>query len=271
MAPWALMEPTAEGERSGVAFGTPARALLCVGATGDEAMRSKLAPVFHKIMQLDARAVFHGYPDRLACNQPADAHVPAPGWVGKHYRAGSAVLVGINPGGGTKAYVEPRPEDRDLYTLLRRFRAAQDASAVRESFDDLCDGWITIQSTRHNIRRPISLILDALGLTVQDIAFLNLVPFRTADDKTPPVDVIRYCWAVAAGPQLAALKPGRVIFLGKKAADAFHRLDTSLGTARIDVYPRTNGDTYVAPDARLLLDRLMAEQMCAVASDAISR
>lgn len=230
-------------------------------------MRSQLAPVFHNVMQLEARVVFRGCLDRLACNQPRDAHVPAPGWVGAHYRPGGAVLVGINPGGGTAAYVQPRPDDRELYALLRHFRQAQDAPAIRAAFNALCDGWITIQSTRHNIRRPIGLVLDALGLTVQHIAFLNLVPFRTAEDKMPPTDVIRRCWNMASGPQLAALSPARVIFLGKKAADAFNRLSFAISGAQIDVYPRTNGDTYVTAEAQDLLNRLKAGRLASTVRD----
>jgi hypothetical protein len=183
-----------------------------------------------------------------------DAYTSAPGWVGDAWRQGT-VLIGINPGGGGDSY-RRNPTDDQLYNLLRAFRdAAGRDRAV--AFSQLSSAWRAIQKT-HSIWRVINAVLEATGERELEVAFMNVVPFRTRMDKLPSRWEIMAAWQFAARPQLDALQPKRIVCLGKKAWDVLSRFDEFKD--RLVLIKRAIGDSYIPPEAQATLAGLAKER-----------
>lgn len=210
--------------------------------------RSAIAARFHANAQVPRSAIF-GHDDPLPLNLPEDAHTMFAGFVGTGYAPGGTVLVAINPGGGGDAYTHRRPADEQLYPVLAAFRDAVGA-AVPEKFEEINRVFPPLFAT-WPIRRIVGPCLEAAGARLDDIAYLNVVPYRTREDRAPKVSALRAAWREVTGPTLEVLRPTRVIALGKKAGDALQRFPLPSGT--LHVVPRTIGDTYVSDAAQMVL------------------
>lgn len=183
------------------------------------------------------------------------ARMAAPGWVGADWRAGGVVLMAINPGGGGDAY-RRNPTDDQLYACISTFRDASPETRF-EALARLSSTFIELQRT-HNIRRVVDPVLAAVRSRHADAAFLNVLPFRTRGDRPARSGELRRAWDLATSRQLAALAPGRVIALGRKAYDAL----ISVGADRahdIILIKRTIGDSSLSQQAREVIAKLEAE------------
>lgn len=207
---------------------------------------------FHKVAQLRRENLF---PDHrlMPITHREDANTAAPGWVGHDYKLGSIVLLGINPGGGGDAY-RGNPTDSALYGRLRAFRDAppQDRDTA---FTALNETWMSVQQT-HSLWRVISAVLAATGLRSSQVAFLNILPFRTREDKAAPSAVMANAWRLAVQPQIRALAPKAIVTLGFKAADALERLASPGSVPRVFRLKRARGDTRVTDEAHATLAEL---------------
>ncbi len=108
------------------------------------------------------------------------------GFVGRRYRTGAGiVLLAINPGGGGDAYRSRTGEDEHFYPLLRAFKRATQEHAleaferVNETFAEIVRCW--------NVWKIIEPTLEAAGKALDEVAYMNLVPYRTRANKMPPV------------------------------------------------------------------------------------
>ncbi|KHL24113.1 hypothetical protein PK98_15635 [Croceibacterium mercuriale] len=214
-------------------------------------MLNQIVDAYHRTALLERGAIF---PDTklMPITRPEDAAIAAPGWVGKQWQPGGTLLMAINPGGGGDAY-RVNPTDERLYGLFHAFKAAP-ADQREEALAALSEAWIGIQKT-HNIFRLIRPILEALGAGSEGLAFLNVLPFRTRGDAPAGSTVLRQAWNVATSQQVAALQPGRIIALGRKAFDA---LSIVGATKKFDVVylKRAIGDSYVTPEAQTAIAAL---------------
>ena len=181
-----------------------------------------------------------------------DAATAAPGWVGRSWSNGT-LLVGINPGGGGDRY-RRNPTDDQLYSLARTFRDATTELEKAEHFLALSAKWIDIQRT-HSIWRIIDLIMKATQEQADEIAFLNILPFRTRMDALPSRAILQVAWDRAAQPQIWALRPKRIIALGKKAWNVMSRFALPPGTELI-LFKRGIGDSYIPDESKAVLMRL---------------
>ena len=184
--------------------------------------------------------------------QPNDAATAAPGWVGKNWKPGGTLLMAINPGGGGDAYRLNGTDER-LYSLIRAFKEAP-AEDRGGALMALSDAWIGIQTT-HNIYRLIHAIMNALNSAADDMAFLNVLPFRTRNDAAAGSAVLRRAWATATSHQVTALQPKRIIALGRKAYDAL----TAVGATNqyeVIYLKRAIGDSYITPQAQAAISLL---------------
>lgn len=215
-------------------------------------MQTNIVAAFHRTARTERAAIFDD--DRLMpTSAPQDAAITASGWVGPAWKAGGTLLMGINPGGGRDTY-RGNPTDKRLYDLLRQFRDAEDAEKQGAALRRLSDAWMDLQST-HAIRRVIGAVQDAVGETDATSAFMNVLPFRTRGDKPARTGELRRAWAIATGPQVAALKPKRIVALGCKAHDALVAAGAGLDY-EIVLIKRAIGDTTIPPHARETLARL---------------
>ena len=212
-------------------------------------MDQAIVNAFHATSRLKRSDIFAGGA-ATPTTALEDANTSAPGWVGEAWQQGT-VLIGINPGGGGDAY-RRNPTDDQLYGLLRAFRDAS-GSDREQAFSELSSTWREVQRT-HSIWRVISAILEATGESERQVAFMNVVPFRTRMDKLPSRVEITAAWQLAAKPQLDALRPERIVCLGKKAWDVLVRFGDIKD--KLVLIKRGIGDSYIPPEAQATLREL---------------
>lgn len=218
-------------------------------------MLSQIVDGYHRTSLLEREAIFDTA-KLMPITQTDDASTAAPGWVGPSWKAGGTVLMAINPGGGGDNY-RLNSADEQLYGLIRRFKFASPVER-KEALLALSDAWVKIQMT-HNIYRIIRPILEALSADNDDVAFLNVLPFRTRNDAPAGSANLRRAWDVATRHQVEALKPKRIIALGRKAFDA---LTAAGATRQYDVIyiKRAIGDSYITLEAQATIQALRESQ-----------
>ncbi len=178
------------------------------------------------------------------------------GYVGRNYIPGQGILfLAINPGGGGDAYDQRIPEDEIFYPLLIAFKEARGANvlpaceAINKAFVPIVKNW--------NLWRILGPTLDAASVSLEQVAYMNVVPYRTRENKMPPVAARRKSWAQTVEPTLELLKPKAIITLGKKAGSVVDTLLKSDNTTYC--VPRTIGDSYVSNEALEMHARIHAE------------
>lgn len=137
----------------------------------------------------------------------ANENVPQPGYIGSDYSRGRVLLVGQNPGTPKSREVQDRP-----YTAaLRALRDAPTPKRYAELFEVL-----------HNFipQWPVTnnyFPLDECDLTLEDIAYCNVIRCRTDRDKKPNKSLAAECVSEHFAHWLRCLAPNIVIFIGKWA------------------------------------------------------
>ena len=183
-----------------------------------------------------------------------DARTMFPGFVGRHYARKGLCLLAINPGGGKDTYHRTR-EDERFYPLLQQFKMA--ATVQAESvFESICDEFAAKILPCWRLWNIVGPTLRAYGTSLDEIAFLNAVPYRTREDALPSVPAKTAAWRAVTGPAIQFLEPGMIVALGLKANDVLRRFYH--GTYRC--VPRTNGDSYISSAARAVLNELKSLQ-----------
>lgn len=214
-------------------------------------MQANIVDAFHATSLLKRADIFHD--DRLMpITAPEDAKTPAPGWVGRNWQLGNVLMIAINPGGGGDRYRRNATDD-ELYTCLRRFRDAAEPDR-EQALIDLSDCWTRIQQT-HNIFRLMHAVLDAAELNEQQTAFINILPFRTREDKPARSAELTRAWEAATKKQVESLAPSKIVALGSKAYEALRRAGA---TEQFDVVllKRAIGDSYITSQAQEAIESL---------------
>jgi hypothetical protein len=219
--------------------------------------RDALARHFHRLVQMPRTAIFGSA--ESACrpiNLPEDAETMFAGYVGTRFAQGRGVLLlGINPGGGADRYVQRTAEDEEFYPLLAQFKAASLAE-VAASFERINSAFVRI--VQHwNLWKIVQPTLVAAGQGIDGVAYMNVVPYRTRNDKMPPIAACKQAWARIGEPSIAMLQPRAIVALGKKAGSIVEACDVK--GCRTYCVPRTIGDSYVSEAASAVHDRMRAE------------
>ena len=186
----------------------------------------------------------------------ADAATMFAGYVGPNYEPGvGIILLAVNPGGGGDVYATRTAADELLYPLLRKFKAA-DGLEVLESFERINAAFARIVKD-WNLWRILRPTLEAADVAIEEVAFMNIVPYRTRNDRMPPVAAARTAWTRIIEPSLYVLAPRAVVAMGKKAGHLVEKLHS--GKEPVYCVPRTNGDRYVSDEARLVHQKIRQE------------
>ena len=195
--------------------------------------------------QISREQIF-GSADRLPHGARSDARDMWAGYVGPRYRPGGLVLVARYPAGGTVAYPTTARAARDesFYELISAFKRANSVSRAA-AFEALNRHVAKALLPQWKIYKIVRVVLEAAGVSLDEVAYINLVPYQIADNKTPSANVVKAAWAECTAPALAALQPGMVAALGKASG----RDLAARSVAPLYVFRRTNGDTYVHPEA----------------------
>jgi hypothetical protein len=219
--------------------------------------RSILAKHFQSLTAITREAVFGSADASIRpINLPDDAATMFAGYVGTRYERGKGVLLlAINPGGGGDAYTARIPADEVFYPLLLAFKSSnadpdKAFERVNASFAQIVQTW--------NLWRILGPTLEAAGLNLDEVAYMNVVPYRTRQDKMPPTSARRVAWDRIAAPTIELLDPRALISLGKKAGSVVDSLCRD--DRKRYCVPRTIGDTYISDEARAVLAQINRER-----------
>lgn len=149
------------------------------------------------------------------CTNQTDRHLlrderenlPQPGYVGKNYYQSRVLLVGQNP--GTPKTLAARD---NAYTAALRAMKANPCEDSYAALAKLLDEYIP-QWPVHGKYFP----LEECALTLDDIAYCNIVRCRTSNDKAPGRNTLEACVRLHFANWLNFLAPQVVIFVGKWA------------------------------------------------------
>lgn len=219
--------------------------------------RVVLAQHFQSLTAISRQAIFGSTEASIRpINLPEDTDTMFAGYVGTRYEPGKGVLLlAINPGGGGDAYTARIPEDEVFYPLLLAFKSSD--SGVREAFERVNTSFARIVQS-WNLWRILGPTLDAAGLQLDEVAYMNVVPYRTRENKTPPASARRVGWERIVAPTIELLDPKALISLGKKAGSVVDSL--CLDDRKRYCVPRTIGDAYISDDARSVLAEISRER-----------
>ncbi len=166
------------------------------------------------------RAAFFGsatedLPQRQSEELCRDDQIPQFGYVGREYGAARVLLLGINPGNGPKTAVSRSLTDSRMMPTLAAF--AEDPSVpnflrAHEAQKIECQTW-------HIWRRHCAEIFGAGGLSLEQIAYSNCLPWRSGSDSNFDDTVAANAARLYALPLIEELAPTVVIAVGKRAAD----------------------------------------------------
>ena len=134
--------------------------------------------------QISREQIF-GSADRLPHGGRSDARDMWPGYVGPKYRPGGLVLVANFPAGGTVAYADTARAARDgpFYELISAFKRANSVS--RAAAFEALNRHVAETLPQWGIYRIVRVVLEAAGVSLDEVAYINLVPYRIADNNSP--------------------------------------------------------------------------------------
>lgn len=215
--------------------------------TADAIDRRVLAQHFHTLASITREQIFGATESTCRpLNLYHDVITMFAGYVGSNFVAGRGLLLlAINPGGGGDAYTCRTREDEEFYPLLAKLKTAKPADLVM-CFEQVNEAFARIVQ-RWNLWRILEPTLRAAGRRLEDVAYLNVVPYRTRGDKIPPLAARRSAWTFIVDPTIRLLAPQAIITLGKKAGSVVESLYS--GDRAVYCVPRTIGDSYISDEA----------------------
>ena len=179
------------------------------------------------------------------------------GYVGVDWKpAVGLLLLAINPGGGGDAYESRTSEDQKFIPLLTRFKETE-PSEVLESFELVNRAFMRIVKGWGIWKKILDPTLNAAGVALEDVAYLNIVPYRTRNNQMPPAAARERAWKRIVEPSLELLAPRAIVAMGQKAGNVVERW--YVGNRDVYCVPRTNGDRYVSDKAKAEHERMKAE------------
>ena len=151
-------------------------------------------------------------PQRRSAEVSADDLLPQFGYVGDGYIATRVLILGINPGNGS----DVTRSDSDKFQMLAlgkfvRDRTPESFLEAQRAYRQVCQSWPIW-------RRHCSEVIGAGLLTLDDVAYSNCLPWRTASESGFDDDISRRTATLYAYPLIDELAPEVVIAMGKKAA-----------------------------------------------------
>lgn len=176
-----------------------------------------------------------------------------PTWIGRSYRPGGVLLLGKNPGGGSVSYRHAsHAGDGRLADAFSRLMQEQSIYSYRN--------WIAVQRVVMNDWRIWSIsvsaivgVLGDIGITADDIAFGNLVPFRTAENKVLAKELAQG-WEKDLRPTIELLQPALII----KMTSNFPGLGERVKDSNVLTFRRANGDRCVTASGKTDLVNIKA-------------
>lgn len=136
----------------------------------------------------------------------AQENLPQPGYIGANYFSKRVLLVGQNPGVSTAALSQPDGIYTSALRVLRDHPSMDSWSGLRDALINFVPLWPV--TGRHFPLRESELSLE-------DIAYCNLVRCRTIGNATPSAKMTGNCASLNFRHTLDILEPVAIVFIGK--------------------------------------------------------
>ncbi len=198
--------------------------------------RRELADLWHSILNSDPKSLF-GPDVAMLRRRQKDDWIAQPGYVGTKYKAGGLLFVGMNPGGATVGEISEG--DRRQLAVLTALRESSQRNRLA-AFEEL-NSELSRSMKRWAIYKAVKRILDSLDMSFSEVAYVNLVKWRTKEERFSS-RLLRKSWYAHAAPQIKLLQPGGTISLGVTTAKQLDRLRPFHLAIE-----RTIGDKYWSP------------------------
>lgn len=203
--------------------------------------RLRLAAVWRERASVTRRYIFGKLDPLRPIAKSDDTDTAAPGMVGQAYIPGGVVLLSINPAGG-KDDAASTVADREMYSKFRNLRDSNLAD-VPSAFEAVNEAWQDEMPKWKIYKQRSADILEALAVSLDQIAYVYVVPFRTRGDdagKIKPDMVDRGYEGLER--QLRALEPGCIVAMDRKAEDCARRFTGNANSCRVWYYPGKRDD-----------------------------
>jgi hypothetical protein len=181
--------------------------------------RAELSMLWQEISNRKSVEVLGDGAQMLRNSNPGD-NLPQPGFVGAKYRSGSVLFIAMNPGGkGLSA------ETAQVHQVIEQLQCAS-AGSLLDAFEALNGVHRIVVPNWKIFVNFVRPILDCTGLTIDDIAYINLLKWRTRSGVKPREFQRLYesSWQAYTQRQVAKLIPGAVVAIGSDAGKAFAKL-----------------------------------------------
>ena len=169
-----------------------------------------------RVVELGRAAFFaHAEEDIPIADSPiiqADDRLPQFGYVGSGYSRSGILLLGINPGNGPRA--ARNAGDEAVMPYLSSFvehPTPENFLLAQQAYQRSCQGWLLWG-------RECNELLAAAGVSMNDIAFSNALPWRTKSESGFKVAIERRAAENYLAPLLDDLKPKVLVAVGKKVS-----------------------------------------------------
>jgi hypothetical protein len=154
----------------------------------------------------------HDLPQKRAATIALDDMVPQFGYVGVEYSQTRVLMIGINPGNGPNH--ARTSGDEVMMPPLHKFVVDHSVNSFLEAqraYQVVCESWPMW-------KRHCSEVIGAGRLRMDEIAFTNCLPWRTASESKFSDQIAKKAAKLYAYPVIEELKPKVVIAMGKCAA-----------------------------------------------------
>lgn len=175
---------------------------------------------------LEGRASFFGHkdadlPSGRSPQIASDDLLPQFGFVGARYEEKRVLLLGINPGNGPNTH--RTSGDTTVMPALEKFVQDHTVSSylrAQAAYRQVCESWPVWG-------RQCNELLRSTGLSLDEIAFSNALPWRTASKSRFSPAVAERTAILYVAPLLIDLQPSIVVAVGKRAAGILSLARTS--------------------------------------------
>ncbi len=178
-----------------------------------------------EIINLWAKIGSEGYwSDLLAKNPsvfvPFSERWPQPGFIGSRYFVSDSrvVVMGQNPRASNTTTTAQA--DMEMFRLIRNHSQESSAESIATLFSMMRSFMLGTSYGRAWI--PITAVRRHLGLKLDNIAYLNLIPLATTGDRIVPA--FEDAYEKSTMLQLQSLNPDKIVVFGKGAYDKLEHL-----------------------------------------------
>ena len=137
----------------------------------------RTALLWREILKSSPSASFGAFPERMLNRHDGDA-LAQPGFVGSRFHTGRVMFLALNPASGGDGL---SVGDQRQYERLTALRDSSHSEAPERLYDLML--YLREFMPTWSVWKYPSAILEALGLTIDDCAYLNLIKWRTTGHR----------------------------------------------------------------------------------------